>query len=886
MRSNGWGLLLALMGAVVMTACEDEVGGDGDAGPGGDAGPAVDAGPDDDAGGGDDDGGTPPTARALPTNGSAIVLTSDDAVAVAANRSAGTISVLRFTSGATPTLTAAADLAVAGADPWAAVIGNDDDTAYVVLRATREVVRVDGLRGTPALATARAATGSEPTGIAISPTGRTLYVASWNEGTVSVIDTATMTTTSSIDLNAALVATGSLGPSATARPGLAHPRALVVTNDGDTEDLDESLYVTEYFAQDRTDALPADDARFDVARRGIVYRIALSEPAIVQTISLAPVADTGFPDAAGNVTGCYPNQLQTAALDSGRLYVGALCASPRGPAGGAPANFKTEVHTAIFAIDVTTNAEVPAARALLTREFADRYDAASLPDDATRRMPLIATDLAFVAGGRIAYLTSYGSDAVFRIVYGADGAVSEVGSSAAHFINLAPMGMPAGRLPIGIAIARGTTPQALVLNETTRNVSILSFATQSAVGATQATPLPADGSDEAHILEGRRFFVTGLGRWSFNGQAWNSCESCHGDGLTDGVTWFFARGPRQSTSLDGSYDSDDPTERRVFNWTAVFDETHDFELNTRGNSGGLGAIVHATSMPPTAADRIHFDGTTPVPAGQMATATPQAGLNGSTQEMMPGESGALRSVLADWDRIDRYVQTIRSPRAPTTLAAADVAAGRALFEANHCAGCHGSSMWTISRVFYSPGESNNHPTTGLLRTTTYTAPAAFPALLNPPTAAAGRTASLRFPAGPTAGANDQIQCVVRGVGTFPATGEAGVAPAGVDVREVRADMTTAAQGATGFNPPSLLGLASGAPYFHAGNARTLEEAFDATFTAHHTSLSVNFLVSGDRDTQVRQMVAFLLSIDEDTAPVAVPGAAALGYDPVLCPDAF
>lgn len=893
MRWRTWGIVLGLLGT--LTACGDGGGGD-DAGTADGGGDGDDGGPGDAGTDPDVDGGPPPAARTLPTQGSAIVLTSDDAIAVAANRQAGTIGVFAFVPGTTPTLSRTADLDVGGGEPWAAVIGNDDDTAYVILRRAQQVVRIDDLDGTPAIATARATTGSEPTGIAISPTGRTLYVANWADGTVSVIDTATLATTSTIDLNGALVASGSLGTEATARPGLAHPRALVLTHDGDTEDADESLFVTEYFAQDRTDALPADDSRFDVAKRGLVYRVAVSEPTLVSTIAIAPVADTGFPDSAGNATGCFPNQLQTAAIDGARLYVGALCESPRGPAGPIlnadgtlmnPANFRTQVHTSIFAIDLATRAELPAQRVVLTRAFQDRYDAMSVADDRTRRMPLIMTDLQFLAGGHVAYLTAYGSDAVFRVRYGDDGSLGEVGASAAHFIDLAPGGtVPAGRLPIGLALARGATPQALVLNEASRNVSILSFATQAAIAGAESTPMPPADSDEAHALEGRRFFVTGLGRWSFRGQAWNSCESCHGDGLTDNVTWFFARGPRQSTSLDGSYDSDDPTQRRVFNWTAIFDETHDFELNTRGNSGGVGAIVHAASTPAGAGDRIHFDGSATVPPGNLATATPQAGLNGSTTSMMPGGATTPTSILADWDRMDTYLQTIRSPRAPSNLDGDDVIAGRAIFEANFCAGCHGTSMWTTSRVFYTPGAAANHPVTGSLRTTSYTAPSAFPAALNPPSAGAGRTATLRFPAGPTAGANDQIQCILRAVGTFPTSGTDPIGPAGLVLREVRADMTATAQGATGFNPPALLGLGTGAPYYHGGNARTLEESLDAIFEDHHTALSENFLVTGDRDLQVRQLVAFLLSIDEDTAPVAVPTAAALGYDPDLCPDSL
>jgi hypothetical protein len=55
----------------------------------------------------------------------------------------------------------------------------------------------------------------------------------------------------------------------------------------------------------------------------------------------------------------------------------------------------------------------------------------------------------------------------------------------------------------------------------------------------------------------------------------------------------------------------------------------------------------------------------------------------------------------------------------------------------------------------------------------------------------------------------------------------------------------------------------GAPYFHAGNARTLEEALGDTFRAHRTSL-FDFTPTA---TELRQLVAFLLSIDETTEPV-------------------
>jgi hypothetical protein len=56
-----------------------------------------------------------------------------------------------------------------------------------------------------------------------------------------------MAVTSTIDLNAALVGTGLLGQVA-ARPALAHPRSVAISNNGDDSDDDEIAYVTEYFA--------------------------------------------------------------------------------------------------------------------------------------------------------------------------------------------------------------------------------------------------------------------------------------------------------------------------------------------------------------------------------------------------------------------------------------------------------------------------------------------------------------------------------------------------------------------------------------------------------------------------------------------------------------
>jgi YVTN family beta-propeller protein len=833
-------------------------------------------------------------ARTAPTNGSAVAIAPDGKVAFAVNRTANSVSIFATDFTASPA-TATRTIEVPTGDqtePYAVVLGNDGDTAYVTYRRAQRVAKFVGLHSTtPSIAPATATTGSEPTGIAISPSGATLYVANWAEGTVTVINTSDMSVAATVDLNASLASTGFLG-TVSGRPALAHPRALAVTNGGTGDDSVETVYVTEFFSQARTSGVPADDSQFDEGRQGVVYRFNAGTHSVGAPITIAPVHDTSFPDTDGNTTGCFPNQLSAAAIDSGRLYVTAICASPRGPVnvigpaadGGAanPANVKTQVHASVFVVDTAANAEVPSQGLVLTQQFQTLFT--SLGASATPRFPLNPTDIAFVPGAHIAYVSALGSDAVYRIKYNADGSLGQVGSSTQPFINLAVAGANLGQLPYGLAID-GTGANALVINETTRNLSIVEFATQAVSGAIASSAPPAAGTPAAAINNGHRLFATGLARWSLNGAAWNSCESCHPDGLTDNVTWFFGRGPRQTISLDGTFDS--AGDQRLLNWTAINDEIHDFELNTRGNSGGVGAIVHATSTPPVIADRIIFDNSA-VGTGQVGTASRQDGLNGSTVAMMPSGpgvpgagGGTVNSTLSNFDDIQAYVKQIRAPRGVVGVAAANVAAGQALFEQNNCAGCHGGPAWTISKRFYTPGAANNDNATGALITQSWTRPAGFPPALVPATAT--------FRLSPFDAANDQITCVLRNVGTFPASPPTGIAPAGVVVKEVRAgggvgnppvpSMKATAQGATGFNVPALVGMVTGAPYFHAGNARTLEELLGTAFQAHHEAFSSNF---SPTSTEIAQLVAFLTSIDDTTTPIAVPSSSVLGFSADVC----
>ncbi len=275
----------------------------------------------------------------------------------------------------------------------------------------------------------------------------------------------------------------------------------------------------------------------------------------------------------------------------------------------------------------------------------------------------------------------------------------------------------------------------------------------------------------------------------------------------------------------------------------------------------MGAIVSKVSAPLAVTDRIDI------------AKLGHSGLSGSAAQAADPTNPAkldVPGVLTDWAEITEYMKKIRSPRAPSNVDGWKIEEGRKIFEEASCQGCHGGDKWTISTRFYDP----NATTTAANATRAWTAPKDFPIALLPATTPGNQL--MRFPA--TNGALDQIQCVLRPVGTFGANdGRAGAA-------ELRADMKAIAQGnetdGKGYNPPSLLGLQTGAPYLHAGGALTLESLFAPQFKAHHGAFAATTLDEKDpkRAQKVEYLVSYLLSIDEQKPTIAIPSAGAKGGD--------
>lgn len=768
-----------------------------------------------------------------PSRSTPVDIDIDDARVVMANTDDGSISV--FDAATNMRVAKVASSATAKSEPIAVVISPDKTSAFVANRAAGTVSRVTGIQtASPALA-GEVSTGGEPMGLALSPTGQTLWATDWTAGTVTVINTATMQINRTITLGG-------------------NPFAIAITNDGDMDDSDEKVLVSQFFGRPVAGREAKDDGR-----QGVVHVIPIGASAPSKEIILAPKADcfSGMLNGNAVTVACSPNQLYGITIHEAfgktRAYVTSVAASPEGPV-----NFNFNMQALVSVVDVDAEAEEPGRTVNLNALVAQQVDNDGDENTGKRFLnTLNAIDFVLADDRIIGYATSAASDIMLRVVWDEAGAVS-VGAPS-------NLNIPVGQNPQGLVVRHGSIGSgAYTANLVSRDLSFVLFRDQLVTATAPSYAQPAANTPEHRAWRGKRFFNTSTGIWSKEG--WGSCQGCHPFGLTDNITWSFAAGPRQTTSMDGQYASNNPNDMRALNWTAIFDETDDFELNTRGVSGGKGA----------------FQNNMGVPLAGNVMGTPFAGLlveDNTTRENHQALNGSLRFIsrnasvctnantCPDFELIDEYVKTIRSPRGKPAQAAL-VAQGRALFDEGGCTKCHGGDKWTVSRTFYDPKLFSGALPTRLFATN---AAAMAPVTLMLMGLPANTNTDTTLVAGDDSGtgmpAFKRIACNVRNVGTFGAT--AGGA------EELRAN-NGPAQGAKGFNVPSLLGLTTGAPYLHHGAAKDLADLFAARFNSHTLAGNPNFAPNAaERDA----LIAFLLSIDESTPTFQ-------GTNVELCPTTF
>lgn len=748
-----------------------------------------------------------------PTNSSTVALSADNQFLWVVNQDVNTVSVFNVAGDAFQQV---AEIPV-GREPrtvaltqgYAFVTNMMDATVSIISTSSYEVVGnlTNGI-------------GFEPYGVAVTPDGSKGYVANASSNNVTVFNTSPP-----FDI---IKVIDNVGPD---------PRGIAITADG------SKVFVTQFFARFRTGVVPGRDNE----KEGRVTIINGQTDTVIGPLILDPMTDTGF-NANGSAldrqappggdptrppfdkpTGAYPNQLQYAMILGNRAYLPNTAASPNGPV-----RFNVNTHGFLSVFNIVTLQHEPQNTINMNRGI--NFEPAS-PNKIFMASPWAIAFKRQVRGDGIVegWAVMAASDIAVKV---------EVNLATGRPTINAPIAagdpgnikrIDVGSAPRGIVI-NATDTRAYVMNYISRDVTVIDLTVnpERVIARLQSTPLPAPGTLERVVHEGKRLFFTsrgptftdgGVTHFRMSREGWGSCISCHEDGRDDGVTWIFAAGPRRTINLAHSFShaaanracapSEPCADQRYLNWTAIFDEPEDFELNTRtvfgANDPREAAPVKGGLI--TLADRI-----TPEVTGKIqaffSDGIPQQNAYRPQFEVSDGVQG-IRAQNA----MARYMQQgIRNRISPVPPDDPNVTAGRDLFQQLNCVTCHSGPKWTISRV-----------------------------TTRPPAAADVQAG--------------QFKPVLREVGTF-----------NLNVpNEVNAVGGTP-QGNLGFNPPSLLGIfADSAGWFHNSGALTLDGLLDGSQGCVGAPANCVHNVSGRTTAEQRaQLAQFLRSIDESTAPFPVP----------------
>jgi cytochrome c peroxidase len=708
-------------------------------------------------------------------------------------------------------------------------------------------------------------TGAEPWNIVAAPDGRRIFVANSGQDTITVIRTDTgfnlPTIVDNVDLSDTACNVGDTNRHY-------QPRGMAVNLTGDR------LYVTRFLSFTKAGGVQSDDA----GKEGVVCRL-LIPPVINAGVALTvagpillPGQITGFrfDSNADNVpdtdTSAYPNQLQSIVIRGNRAYVPNIAASP-----SPPLRFNLDTQAFVNVID-NASTGTPASAGALNLHLGARD-----PEPPRKRL-FFANPWAIAftneSGAGNAYVVSSGSDLLVKLNVDDDGELSFTQDiSTTRYIDLNDpadpdtQGANAGKNPLGIVI-RNVAPgnnRAFVLNYISRNVSVVDLDNDEVEQVIGLTPPPPPGSFDEQLQVGKEIFFSSRGHFDGAGavnerlssDGWQNCASCHFQGLTDSVIWRFGSGPRKSVPLNATWSPHNPDDQRILNYSAIFDEVQDFELNIR-NVSGPGPV---SAGPPPVLDPLHgliFGAT---PADAPAAVPPFIPIANAGR---PQFTVTLPNSTTAWPALDALKEwvrfAIRTPNGALTteeltagggdttggLNPDDVANGRRLFFRAGCQNCHGGTKWTVShKDFVSP-------------------PAGTEVLTEADTN--GATAP-----NPNAGQYlprflsdiDSFNLNVNGAGNQipgqPLIGGIELDAGGRDALGI--DYDGNGQGA-GFNIPALLGIWAVQPYYHNGACETLNCVL--ANVNHRTAGNPNAPNLLNSAPNQQRLVAFLKTLDAET----------------------
>lgn len=203
----------------------------------------------------------------------------------------------------------------------------------------------------------------------------------------------------------------------------------------------------------------------------------------------------------------------------------------------------------------------------------------------------------------------------------------------------------------GTSIRLGSHPRAMYLDAQQRKLFIwesLDFSLAAIdvrkpeAGVIDRVSLAPTVMPNANWLAGAKLFHDATNTLASSG--WMTCDSCHPDGGLDHQRWQLGDGLRDTPALGGSMDV------MPLHWSGDRDELQDFEFTFRNLMGGKGFI--------------------------------KGDLTGNgLSEATTGRSSALDSLAS-------YVESLPALRGQRGLTAADLQAGKQLYQQSDCTDCH------------------------------------------------------------------------------------------------------------------------------------------------------------------------------------------------------
>ena len=831
---------------------------------------------------------------------SSIAITSDDTRVVVVNRQKASASVFRVKAANGADVNEPPVEVPVGKEPRYVAITPDNKRALVTNTIEGTVSVIDLAAATPVEIGSRIKVGLEPRGIAITPNGTYALVANFTTGEVTVIRLATSEVVRSIKM--------SLDPKA-----VINPLAIVITNDGDKNDLDERVYVTRMFGETK-DPVGRPDG-FDDAKQGVIDTFtvagAVDGTAQISQITLAPFnsgfkadrrqfcqatrdaiegleidkaklvffnsganATTGagleVTDDLANPTFCpdlnaatkddlvaveqkvYPNQLYAALIRGRHIYVPNVGASPE-----PPVRFNVNVQGLVGVID-RTQGDAGAEDTALSLNLNAQVAKEKGPDEGVQSLDkLFLNDLVAMdadRAGRNFLFVSRGGNYVLRAGLDQNFKINMLQPGATPADPPKATRLQTGNMPTGVVMS-SDSKRAYVVNELNMSMTALDLVNNAVLARDMPSSEPPKlDSQEHRNLVGKLVFFTALGvpdNGVFETQLRDIVPLADRGKASDNA-WSSCASCHEDGHSDNVTWIFETGPRQTIPLEGMFNRKFDNVPARLTDQRVLNWSAVRGSNTDFNANSIGIQG--------------GKGFAGDRKGLVFNH-GPIFGVSDSLDALQEWVTTVRAPIAPDFVADA----GRKVFNEN-CAACHGGDKWTKSRTspLYASANIFANPPGEQLQGVFPENPiganffaGVFP--FDQERDAQNKAVSGVVNNGP------QIVAIKRGLDTLTILDDVGTfsdpkTPAGrLEIRGAAAVANQSTQGfgafgLAGFNSPSLLGLSMSAPYFHDGSAQTLEDvAKKHRFTKDGAPFAT---VLGPEKTA--QVLLFIRSIDDQT----------------------